>query len=218
MSLSDIIVLNVGGTRFETTRATLVSQPDSMLAKMFDPDSPLVPAKPKDDAYFLDRDPETFSLILSFLRSGEIFVDSKMVLNKLSHEAKFYQLPGLEAKIQEIQANNESNQPQKPIGFNIEGKIVWIEREAFGKIPFHKIVEAVEGVLDKDGNIIVMPHYQDFNPKNEARMKEYQLCSLQYFLEFASKVRRNSRCRFANDLYGQYHTFANKIRHLKTQY
>eukprot|EP00088_Acartia_fossae_P061995 TRINITY_DN7462_c0_g1_i11.p1 TRINITY_DN7462_c0_g1~~TRINITY_DN7462_c0_g1_i11.p1 ORF type:complete len:151 (-),score=34.55 TRINITY_DN7462_c0_g1_i11:45-497(-) len=110
MSLSDIIVLNVGGTRFETTRATLVSQPDSMLAKMFDPDSPLVPAKPKDDAYFLDRDPETFSLILSFLRSGEIFVDSKMVLNKLSHEAKFYQLQGLEAKIQEIEAKNVSGQ------------------------------------------------------------------------------------------------------------
>eukprot|EP00088_Acartia_fossae_P062003 TRINITY_DN7462_c0_g1_i4.p1 TRINITY_DN7462_c0_g1~~TRINITY_DN7462_c0_g1_i4.p1 ORF type:complete len:166 (-),score=25.60 TRINITY_DN7462_c0_g1_i4:341-838(-) len=110
MSLSDIIVLNVGGTRFETTRATLVSQPDSVLAKMFDPDSPLEPAITKDGAYFLDRDPETFSLILSFLRSGEIFVDSKMVLNKLSHEAKFYQLPGLEAKIQEIQAKNVSGQ------------------------------------------------------------------------------------------------------------
>eukprot|EP00088_Acartia_fossae_P062006 TRINITY_DN7462_c0_g1_i9.p1 TRINITY_DN7462_c0_g1~~TRINITY_DN7462_c0_g1_i9.p1 ORF type:complete len:166 (-),score=32.07 TRINITY_DN7462_c0_g1_i9:341-838(-) len=110
MSLSDIIVLNVGGTRFETTRATLVSQPDSMLAKMFDPDSPLVPAKPKDDAYFLDRDPETFKVILSFLRSGQISKSCHNISDLLLHEAQFFQLPGLEAKIQEIQAKNVSGQ------------------------------------------------------------------------------------------------------------
>ena len=43
MSLNDIISLNVGGAKFETSRQTLVSHPDSMLAKMFDPDQPLQP-------------------------------------------------------------------------------------------------------------------------------------------------------------------------------
>eukprot|EP00088_Acartia_fossae_P061999 TRINITY_DN7462_c0_g1_i17.p1 TRINITY_DN7462_c0_g1~~TRINITY_DN7462_c0_g1_i17.p1 ORF type:complete len:216 (-),score=48.71 TRINITY_DN7462_c0_g1_i17:320-967(-) len=215
MSLSDIIVLNVGGTRFETSRATLVSQPDSMLAKMFDPDSPLEPAKTKDGAFFLDRDPKTFTYILSYLRSGEIFAENKMVLNKLSHEAKFYQLPGLEAKIQEIQANNESNQPQKPIGFNIEGKIACIEREAFGNIPFQKIVEVVHGALDKDGNIIIIPYFQS-TFKDEVKMKEYQSISLQHFLQFASQLRRGSD-NYGN-LYGYYAAFARDICHLKTQY
>ena len=42
-SMNDIIVLNVGGTKFETTRQTLLHDPASMLAKMFDPVSPLPP-------------------------------------------------------------------------------------------------------------------------------------------------------------------------------
>ena len=40
-TLNDIIALNVGGTRFETTRQTLLHDPTSMLARMFDPVSPL---------------------------------------------------------------------------------------------------------------------------------------------------------------------------------
>ena len=43
MSMNDIISLNVGGTRFETTRQTLLHDPGSMLARMFDPVSPLQP-------------------------------------------------------------------------------------------------------------------------------------------------------------------------------
>ena len=42
-SLNDIIVLNVGGTRFETTRQTLLHDPFSMLGRMFDPKSRLQP-------------------------------------------------------------------------------------------------------------------------------------------------------------------------------
>ena len=42
-SMNDILVLNVGGTKFETTRQTLLHDPASMLAKMFDPVSPLQP-------------------------------------------------------------------------------------------------------------------------------------------------------------------------------
>ena len=41
--MNDILVLNVGGTKFETTRQTLLHDPTSMLAKMFDPVSPLQP-------------------------------------------------------------------------------------------------------------------------------------------------------------------------------
>ena len=45
VSLNSVVTLNVGGTKFVTTRQTLCSDPDSMLAKMFDPESPLQPGE-----------------------------------------------------------------------------------------------------------------------------------------------------------------------------
>ena len=44
-SLNDVVTLNVGGEKFETTRQTLMNDPSSMLAKMFDPISPLQPGE-----------------------------------------------------------------------------------------------------------------------------------------------------------------------------
>ena len=59
-----VIDLDVGGTRFRTTRQTLLSDPDSMLAKMFDPEAPrgtsVAPLVKIDGAYFIDRDPVYF--------------------------------------------------------------------------------------------------------------------------------------------------------------
>jgi hypothetical protein len=37
---------------------------------MFDPDSRMEPGVQRDGAYFLDRDPAFFSIILNYLRSG----------------------------------------------------------------------------------------------------------------------------------------------------
>ena len=45
VSLNSVVTLNVGGTKFVTTRQTLLSDPDSMLAKKFDPESPLQPGE-----------------------------------------------------------------------------------------------------------------------------------------------------------------------------
>ena len=45
VSLNSLVSLNVGGTQFVTTRQTLLGDPDSMLAKMFDPESPLQPGE-----------------------------------------------------------------------------------------------------------------------------------------------------------------------------
>ena len=51
--MNDRIKLNVGGTKFETTRGTLTSFPNSLLARMFDPDSDLPPASVSKDGNYL---------------------------------------------------------------------------------------------------------------------------------------------------------------------
>ena len=55
--MSDWIKLNVGGTPFYTTRTTLLSEPDSMLARMFSEETKnvLMPCQMENDTYLIDR-------------------------------------------------------------------------------------------------------------------------------------------------------------------
>ena len=87
----DRVVLNVGGTRFETTKQTLCTYPDSMLAKMMDPVSPFF----QDGEPFIDRDPTCFASILNYLRMGSIAVayENDKYRESLALEAEFYGLP-----------------------------------------------------------------------------------------------------------------------------
>jgi hypothetical protein len=65
----DVVKLNVGGARFETTRAVLVKVEDSMLQRMFSPPcNAVLQADPVDGSIFIDRDGERFGTILDFLR------------------------------------------------------------------------------------------------------------------------------------------------------
>ena len=67
-SSGEVISLNVGGTIFVTSAATLTKDHNSMLARMFGGSKELAPARTDGDGnYFLDRDPEAFRVILSFL-------------------------------------------------------------------------------------------------------------------------------------------------------
>ena len=67
-SSGEVISLNVGGTIFVTSVATLTKDPNSMLAPMFGGATELPPARKDGHGnYFLDRDPEAFRVILTFL-------------------------------------------------------------------------------------------------------------------------------------------------------
>ena len=72
------IKLNVGGSIFRTTWTTLTfAEPNSMLARMFNNDDQMTPAlKDEHGNYFLDRSPKYFEVVLDYLRSGEILIDS----------------------------------------------------------------------------------------------------------------------------------------------
>ena len=89
--ISTIISFNVGGTFFSTNRQTLMKYPDSMLARMCSTDVPV--ATDSNGAYFIDRDPELFRLILNFLRNGYLSTAQKnCTLDDLEIEADCFGL------------------------------------------------------------------------------------------------------------------------------
>ena len=93
----EVITLNVGGTLFTTTVATLTKYPNSLLAAMFKPESKRPPArKDKEGNFFIDGEPEPFKMILFFLRRGKLTEDIiGCTLQQLEVEADFYGLEEL---------------------------------------------------------------------------------------------------------------------------
>jgi hypothetical protein len=84
---SDIINLNVGGSRFSTSRQTLCSIPDSFFSSLLSGRIPT--CRDEIGALFIDRDPDLFKKILSFLRTKELDLNGVDV-SALRHEAEFY--------------------------------------------------------------------------------------------------------------------------------
>ena len=98
--MNDWIKLNVGGTMFETTRSTLISDRDSILAKMFDPDSERPPAAVTEDgSYFLDACPRAFAVILNYLRYNKIILGKEALPEDVIPVADYFGLPVLCEKL-----------------------------------------------------------------------------------------------------------------------
>ncbi|XP_011496224.1 PREDICTED: BTB/POZ domain-containing protein KCTD3 isoform X2 [Ceratosolen solmsi marchali] len=87
MGMSEIVHLNVGGTRFSTSRQTLSWIPDSFFTALLS--NRIASRKDESGALFIDRDPKIFSIILNYLRTKDI--DLKNVnLRTLRHESEYY--------------------------------------------------------------------------------------------------------------------------------
>eukprot|EP01062_Namystynia_karyoxenos_P027770 TRINITY_DN2120_c0_g1_i1.p1 TRINITY_DN2120_c0_g1~~TRINITY_DN2120_c0_g1_i1.p1 ORF type:complete len:384 (+),score=132.19 TRINITY_DN2120_c0_g1_i1:82-1233(+) len=106
------VLLNVGGSRFETTRQTLCAE-QSFLSALVDfgarsaaADGAGESAPPAaDEELFIDRNPRPFPVILDFLRSGRFDGDglSRRELAELRQEADYYQLRRLLRALGEMQ-------------------------------------------------------------------------------------------------------------------
>ncbi|XP_076441974.1 BTB/POZ domain-containing protein KCTD3-like [Babylonia areolata] len=83
----EIVHLNVGGTRFSTSRQTLTWIPDSFFTSLLS--GRISSLKDETGAIFIDRDPKLFSQVLSFLRTKEVLLNDND-LAALRHEAEFY--------------------------------------------------------------------------------------------------------------------------------
>lgn len=106
LSMDTMIRLNVGGTRFEATVATLTRVKPTYFSTMFSSNSGVEPNR--DGEYVIDRDPDHFKLILNYLRGNEdTALDdireepwSRRDLRKLKDEVKFY---GVESLINAVE-------------------------------------------------------------------------------------------------------------------
>ncbi|XP_057533590.1 BTB/POZ domain-containing protein At5g41330 [Amaranthus tricolor] len=97
-SINNIITLNVGGELFQTTHQTLaLSGSNSFLSTI---------PNHSDTPFFIDRDPELFSILLSVLRTGNLPSKFKTInLQDLIYESQFY-------RIEHILKNSLSNPSQ----------------------------------------------------------------------------------------------------------
>ncbi|XP_056134684.1 BTB/POZ domain-containing protein KCTD3 [Lampris incognitus] len=85
--MGEMIQLNVGGTRFSTSRQTLMWIPDSFFSSLLS--GRISTLRDETGAIFIDRDPTAFAPILNFLRTKEL--DLRGVnISILRHEAEFY--------------------------------------------------------------------------------------------------------------------------------
>ena len=103
--MTDWIKLNVGGTMFETTRMTLISDQNSILAKMFDPDSDRPPASVNQDGVFLiDACPRAFTVILNWLRYKDVILSKDIQAEEVIPVADFFGLDELCKKLVSIKS------------------------------------------------------------------------------------------------------------------
>ncbi|XP_038617095.1 BTB/POZ domain-containing protein KCTD3 [Tachyglossus aculeatus] len=84
---AEIVQLNVGGTRFSTSRQTLMWIPDSFFSSLLS--GRISTLRDETGAIFIDRDPTAFAPILNFLRTKELDLRG-VSINVLRHEAEFY--------------------------------------------------------------------------------------------------------------------------------
>jgi hypothetical protein len=97
-SQGDIVKLNIGGKVFSVALSTVRRFSDSLIARLLS--SGHVDA---NEELFFDRSPETFELILEYLRCGQVnfnkYKDEQLM--KLKLEAEYYGIFDLEATLEE---------------------------------------------------------------------------------------------------------------------
>ncbi len=108
-TMDPIVLLDVGGQMFRTRKSTLATQDDGFFRKLVSEEW-VESTQTEGKALFIDRDPQCFDSVLSYLRSGKIYLSdySSVYLAQLLDEAEFYMLDNLILSIQqELSAREE---------------------------------------------------------------------------------------------------------------
>jgi hypothetical protein len=104
---SSWITLNVGGTRFLTTKATLKKDSKSFLSRLASCDdinqlNEMGSDRDNDGAYLINRSPIFFEHILNYLRTNKLIYETRSQLQGIQLEAEFYNLQSLMKTCKEI--------------------------------------------------------------------------------------------------------------------
>ncbi|CAG8710941.1 11195_t:CDS:2, partial [Acaulospora morrowiae] len=98
--MGEIIILNVGGVKYETYRSTLTAYPDTFLGTMFqERNQDMVHPINGTNEYFIDRDGDCFRYILQFYRTGKVFWPEpnagriSITRQELEQELNYFQIP-----------------------------------------------------------------------------------------------------------------------------
>ncbi|PRP82030.1 hypothetical protein PROFUN_03720 [Planoprotostelium fungivorum] len=87
------VVLNIGGTRFETCASTLSKYPDSLLGTMFHERNRHLRCMDSKGEYFFDRCPNAFTAIIEFYRTGHLQRPHTVNRKVMRNEVDFWMLP-----------------------------------------------------------------------------------------------------------------------------
>ncbi|XP_023140732.1 BTB/POZ domain-containing protein kctd15-like isoform X1 [Amphiprion ocellaris] len=100
--------IDVGGTMYTSSLATLTKFPESRIGRLFSGSEPIVLDSLKQH-YFIDRDGDIFRFILSFLRTCKLLLPEDFQdFPQLYEEARFYQLTPMVRELERWQAEREA--------------------------------------------------------------------------------------------------------------
>ncbi|CAG8736999.1 1540_t:CDS:2 [Racocetra fulgida] len=138
----EIIILNVGGVKFETIRNSLIAHPETTLGKLFNPKNPepLKPIYPGGSEYFIDRNGHAFYYILEYYRTGEILWNDEISKSKEFPVSK--RAIELEIEYFKIPINSE-----KRAARNLQQGVTIVDKFCEKMIPF--INEATSRFISK---------------------------------------------------------------------
>ena len=111
--MNDWIRLDVSGTFFKTTRATLTSDPECVLAMMFEQPPRLQPPPVSEDGcYLIDSCPRGFAVVLNWLRYKCLVLGRDLDAKDVIPVAQFYELPALVAELMKRIDNDDDEKKQ----------------------------------------------------------------------------------------------------------
>ena len=131
--MTDWLRLNVGGTIYETSRSTLTSDAESILARMFEPNSNVPPATVTEEGcYQIDACPRSFGVILNWLRYRSLILGSDVQAEDVLPVADYFGLPELRTLLEK----HHEKETEK------EGKLISCIEESVEKI--EEVLQHVE--------------------------------------------------------------------------
>ncbi|CAG8558214.1 139_t:CDS:2 [Acaulospora morrowiae] len=103
-NLEKTIILNVGGTKYETYKSILTAHEETLLGTMFSERNNEMLHPTNGNEYFIDRDGKIFRYIVQYYRTGRIYwptPSSTISRQELEDEYDYYQIP-FEKPIEEV--------------------------------------------------------------------------------------------------------------------